>query len=597
MTFSDFDIATRTRDVILGLVEQQVERTRPRIQYAVVNTIDRAALKCTVTVVGDTVPGTVKMGTIQPAAVGNVVRIDGPVGDRFIAEVLGGNAYVGAVSAVSTGDTTVTGIFRSKYSTTSPPGGSRFWSGLELAHPALTPFIDFHNSTDPEESTNYTWRLIQESATNFALLVNGGTGFGSGFRFFSDGEFDCNHIGVGGDNTVNAGVMTYDWFRAKGNNGTFFQDWGGGWFMSDTTWIRAYQDKSIYTAATVGAGVARMGALTYADHANFCHSNFVGSAQRYGFLQRWDGWIWISGGPRTTFQTDDAERMFIDSNAIHIKDRVELADSSIWSRVWNDDWHVWGWWSGNDGLRITEYGGLYFRVRDTDPALEILAIGVTRARRFDQIGAYDTSALMTKSEGGGSGTKVGFWSAGQNAAHILKCWGSTIEVRSWDDGGWGTLNGVLGNQSSIKGKKNVVTATTKLSKADRKAKVKRTRAVHYNRKDPEKGWCANCVGTGRFKKRLEPDAPETEVTCPYCNGDPMSLPAPAYHVKQEESGWFGFISEELVQEFPEAVFWRQPEDGGAPEPSSVDTLALIAVLWDEVKDLEDRLVTLESKGK
>lgn len=47
---------------------------------------------------------------------------------------------------------------------------------------------------------------------------------------------------VGGDIYANGG-----WFRVSGTQGYYFQDYGGGWFMNDSTWIRAYNDKAIIT--------------------------------------------------------------------------------------------------------------------------------------------------------------------------------------------------------------------------------------------------------------------------------------------------------------------------------------------------------------
>ncbi len=41
------------------------------------------------------------------------------------------------------------------------------------------------------------------------------------------------------------------WVRTYGNTGWVSQTWGGGWYMSDLTWIRAYGGKSVYTAGTV----------------------------------------------------------------------------------------------------------------------------------------------------------------------------------------------------------------------------------------------------------------------------------------------------------------------------------------------------------
>lgn len=41
------------------------------------------------------------------------------------------------------------------------------------------------------------------------------------------------------------------WVRTYGNTGWYSQTWGGGWFMQDTTWLRAYADKWIYTAGII----------------------------------------------------------------------------------------------------------------------------------------------------------------------------------------------------------------------------------------------------------------------------------------------------------------------------------------------------------
>lgn len=40
-------------------------------------------------------------------------------------------------------------------------------------------------------------------------------------------------------------------FRAKGASGLYFQDYGGGWFMSDTQWIRSYGGKDMYCSGKI----------------------------------------------------------------------------------------------------------------------------------------------------------------------------------------------------------------------------------------------------------------------------------------------------------------------------------------------------------
>ncbi|UQN43901.1 shufflon system plasmid conjugative transfer pilus tip adhesin PilV [Agarivorans sp. B2Z047] len=42
-----------------------------------------------------------------------------------------------------------------------------------------------------------------------------------------------------------------DWVRVDGTKGIYFQSYGGGWHMQDTTWLRAYGGKSVYTTGVI----------------------------------------------------------------------------------------------------------------------------------------------------------------------------------------------------------------------------------------------------------------------------------------------------------------------------------------------------------
>jgi len=49
-----------------------------------------------------------------------------------------------------------------------------------------------------------------------------------------------------------------DWLRVNGTRGLYFESYGGGWYMQDSSWIRAYNNKNIYTGGTIEtAGVMR----------------------------------------------------------------------------------------------------------------------------------------------------------------------------------------------------------------------------------------------------------------------------------------------------------------------------------------------------
>lgn len=94
MDFSSPEAAAKLRDLIRRMIQSEFFKQRSRL--ATVNTIDRANRKATVTFTGETSPVTVKMGGVQPynTGAGNVVRIAGPPGDRYIDAIVQGKVYV-----------------------------------------------------------------------------------------------------------------------------------------------------------------------------------------------------------------------------------------------------------------------------------------------------------------------------------------------------------------------------------------------------------------------------------------------------------------------------------------------------------------------
>lgn len=47
------------------------------------------------------------------------------------------------------------------------------------------------------------------------------------------------------------------WIRTYGDTGWYNGTYAGGWYMSDTTWIRAYNSKSVYTPGEMQASTVR----------------------------------------------------------------------------------------------------------------------------------------------------------------------------------------------------------------------------------------------------------------------------------------------------------------------------------------------------
>lgn len=65
-------------------------------------------------------------------------------------------------------------------------------------------------------------------------------------------------------------AYTSNWFRSTGDTGWYSQTYGGGWNMTDTTYIRAYGSKRVYTANTEQYAFYTDGGMTAAK--GFWHS-------------------------------------------------------------------------------------------------------------------------------------------------------------------------------------------------------------------------------------------------------------------------------------------------------------------------------------
>ena len=94
-SFEDYKVALEAREVFQALILETLEEKRPGYRYATVASINRTARTATVTYPEGGDPATVAMGAVQPSVVGQVVRIEGRLGDKFIADVMG-PAYIAA---------------------------------------------------------------------------------------------------------------------------------------------------------------------------------------------------------------------------------------------------------------------------------------------------------------------------------------------------------------------------------------------------------------------------------------------------------------------------------------------------------------------
>ncbi len=70
---------------------------------------------------------------------------------------------------------------------------------------------------------------------------------------FYDRDNTGYYMNPAGDSQVSS-IYANNWFRARGQTGLYFQDYGGGWHMTDSTWIRAYNNKPVYADNEIRSG-------------------------------------------------------------------------------------------------------------------------------------------------------------------------------------------------------------------------------------------------------------------------------------------------------------------------------------------------------
>lgn len=106
-------------------------------------------------------------------------------------------------------------------------------------------------------------RISQGSNQRLVFDADGVNKFGGGVS--SNTNIDAQ--GTVSGNVVSANESyAGNWFRVRGGGGIHWEQFGGGWYMGDSNWIRAYNDKSIYTGGEIrGGAVTASGRLSAND--------------------------------------------------------------------------------------------------------------------------------------------------------------------------------------------------------------------------------------------------------------------------------------------------------------------------------------------
>lgn len=215
-------------------------------------------------------------------------------------------------------------------------GTTNFLDGLELYHPAGTPYIDFHRSANAAGDSNadFNVRLINNAAN--ILHVDGTAAnvklesnvwrlgvYESDWSYAHFGhrdwmntansrwQFLARNNGWVGVNASNGqqidlsndgnlkvwvrsdGIHSNDWMRCDTSGvGIYFAPGDGGWKMHNgDSWIYAHNDKDIYTGNHMRAGDAYM--RTWGGGGGHSIFSCWGASNTKGFLTRNDGNEWV----------------------------------------------------------------------------------------------------------------------------------------------------------------------------------------------------------------------------------------------------------------------------------------------------------------
>jgi len=110
----------------------------------------------------------------------------------------------------------------------------------------------------------------------------------------------CSYLAAGATGvTDNGSVSASNWFRPIGDTGIYFQSWGGGWHMTDSTWIRGYNSKNVYAPSVLRCG------YTYSGNSGRVRGSYgATSFDGNGITGGWDG-IEFTSSPQTFMVLSD----------------------------------------------------------------------------------------------------------------------------------------------------------------------------------------------------------------------------------------------------------------------------------------------------
>lgn len=172
------------------------------------------------------------------------------IGTREIAENLGGTGGFIPVSNASIVQGVRGGwqIALSNYGMN--PGVGHTASALFLQDGSLANDYLYRNAVPGKPELNRMNTALDMGAND----INNAANVTASGTVTAGGDVNAAGTVTGATARIAGETYTGNWFRTQGDTGWYSEKWGGGWYMSDSSWIRAYGNKGVYTPGQLRGG-------------------------------------------------------------------------------------------------------------------------------------------------------------------------------------------------------------------------------------------------------------------------------------------------------------------------------------------------------
>lgn len=184
------------------------------------------------------------------------------------------------------------------------------------------------------------------------------TSYGAVYRIWSsknsnksDAAWICSTLNAYGRITTASDIYSQSWVRTVGATGWYSESYGGGWYMTDSIWLRAFNNKQIYTGSTSADAIHTAGGI-----------NASGRIYAGGHLST-NGGLAVSGIYGGSGASGFNVYAVFQGRSDHGGIEVRASDNTFGIGVHSND-HMYWWWgiststnSRSGKSYIMDYGG------------------------------------------------------------------------------------------------------------------------------------------------------------------------------------------------------------------------------------------------